>query len=947
MFNPRGNPDPRGRGRGRGGKNNSRRPPQTNNNNNKNGEAPKFKHKQWTRPGLKQQQEPMDSPSGTMSNAQRAKRFGGDDKSALFLQLKKKRASEREEAIRLGLIDDPNTPRRLEDAIDFRGTCQSMCPDFELVEREVQHMLDPLEKDAFGHADPSKAVKRYRRSAAGNEQALPSDVRPPGVLVKTLDYLIGTVLSSIPFIECHAFLWDRTRSIRQDFTLQNIRNAVTVQVHEHIARFHILALHELCEYSEEKFSQQQEFEQLGKVLISLMEFYDDLRAEGISLPNEGEFRAYHLIYNLRDHELASRMITTLPPSVQAHPYLKQAFRFYEYSQRNNEIMQTSERRNKPENVLAAQNAYAKVFKLVGSAETPFLLACMFEVHFAEVRKGALKAMGRSYVFQYKGPDVEYLRQLLAYDSEKHVLTEVELYGLVVDIADGEAKVRFGQKTKGKTTLFIEPLSLPRQRKSKLLVDPKKGGRSYYDIIFGTQSNETAICTTPIVRALQPSRLPGVTTKITTFLPEKPRTLLPVDQVKEFSVVQRIVNVAPSKTPEELAAERQRRLLREQQQKQAEMERMRQQQEEERQRRVEMEERMRAEAERKQQVAAAAAAAETLRRRLEQEKKERAAMQERQQRQAMLQELNHVLAQEILQTIVSEETQVAALRTLHQSKTLKRKMDPHVQRARQVIEKRRRDAQDRASIHRLVDRMARVTFKPKQNKEQRVKECLYLEGRALRDLRSQRTPAQSLLEAVWETENLAQVIKPCLNLTSRDAQCGWELWIYVDSVPLESSKWFKQKFGLDDEFGRRVERYKDVNNVTVRTVSPRDALYGKSVDQMGGLIFSLSETRVPGTDDCNNANYWMIEKRRLNELTKKLMEYNPHVRVPAVFTYWPQTESLKQAVEMIPDLLELDTNPMLLDYHIVIMNPYTITTRLHEELRWLAVTSNNMNIQLTT
>ena len=53
---------------------------------------------------------------------------------------------EREEAIRLGLIDDPNTPRRLEDAIDFRGTCESMCPDFELVEREVQHMLDPLEK---------------------------------------------------------------------------------------------------------------------------------------------------------------------------------------------------------------------------------------------------------------------------------------------------------------------------------------------------------------------------------------------------------------------------------------------------------------------------------------------------------------------------------------------------------------------------------------------------------------------------------------------------------------------------------------------------------------------------------------------------------------------------------------------------------------------------------
>lgn len=92
---------------------------------------------------------------------------------------------------------------RLEDAIDFRGTCQSMCPEFERVEREVQKMLDVLEmvskisshyqymlrliikrsQDEEGNADPSKTVKRYRRSAAGNEQPLPSDVRPPHVLV--------------------------------------------------------------------------------------------------------------------------------------------------------------------------------------------------------------------------------------------------------------------------------------------------------------------------------------------------------------------------------------------------------------------------------------------------------------------------------------------------------------------------------------------------------------------------------------------------------------------------------------------------------------------------------------------------------------------------------------------------------------------------------------------
>ena len=59
--------------------------------------------------------------------------------------MKEDRVAERQEAIRTGQIADPNVPMRLEDAIDFRGTCMTMCPAFELVEREVQNMLDTLE----------------------------------------------------------------------------------------------------------------------------------------------------------------------------------------------------------------------------------------------------------------------------------------------------------------------------------------------------------------------------------------------------------------------------------------------------------------------------------------------------------------------------------------------------------------------------------------------------------------------------------------------------------------------------------------------------------------------------------------------------------------------------------------------------------------------------------
>jgi hypothetical protein len=77
-----------------------------------------------------------------------------------------------------------------------------------------------------------------------------------------LDYLIDEVLSNNTLEQCHAFVRDRTRSIRQDFTLQNLRDITAVAAHERIARFHILCVHEMCEVGQ--FSMQQELEQLNK-----------------------------------------------------------------------------------------------------------------------------------------------------------------------------------------------------------------------------------------------------------------------------------------------------------------------------------------------------------------------------------------------------------------------------------------------------------------------------------------------------------------------------------------------------------------------------------------------------------------------------------------------------------------------------------------------------------
>lgn len=191
-----------------------------------------------------------------------------------------------------------------------------------------------------------------------------------------------------------------------------------------------------------------------------MEFYDDLRDSGIETPNEAEFRAYFLMTHAHDHEAARRLMK-FPRHVFEHPYLQRALKLYSLLQRNNEIMQTSARRNKFDNIEACQNFYSQFFKLVGDTGTPFLLACMAEWHFPDVRKGALKAMNRAYNFAHKGVEVEYLRQVLAYDSVEQLLREAKIYGLVFDTNDNRTTIRFGQRMpKAKTTFFYGNIQSP-------------------------------------------------------------------------------------------------------------------------------------------------------------------------------------------------------------------------------------------------------------------------------------------------------------------------------------------------------------------------------------------------------------------------------------------------------------------------------------------------------
>lgn len=45
------------------------------------------------------------------------------------------------------------------------------------------------------------------------------------------------------FSETHTFIRDRSRAVRNDFTLQHDNGAIAIESHDRCARYHILALH--------------------------------------------------------------------------------------------------------------------------------------------------------------------------------------------------------------------------------------------------------------------------------------------------------------------------------------------------------------------------------------------------------------------------------------------------------------------------------------------------------------------------------------------------------------------------------------------------------------------------------------------------------------------------------------------------------------------------------
>ncbi|KAJ7484620.1 SAC3 domain-containing protein [Mycena latifolia] len=303
-----------------------------------------------------------------------------EEREKFYQELVKQREVERKTAIAQGKMDDPLVPKRLEDAISIVGTCMDMCPRFERYRRERENNLFEWETiPGTKRVDHKRAVKMYERAAG--DKTLPSDLRPPLVLKRTLDYLFHDLLPRGGFSPTFNFIRDRSRSVRNDFTMQHNTGPLAMECHERCARFHILALY--LERDREGFSVALEEQQLMNTLQSLKEFYNDQRATYES-PAELEMRIYHRLIHIRDQVERPEPVP-LSHHVAEHPMYKLTTAFRAHVQEKSKpITKTSRLRVDAEGMrIFGELAGEMMGEGGGGKGMVFLVACLLERLFGK------------------------------------------------------------------------------------------------------------------------------------------------------------------------------------------------------------------------------------------------------------------------------------------------------------------------------------------------------------------------------------------------------------------------------------------------------------------------------------------------------------------------------------------------------------------------------------
>ncbi|KAM3430840.1 hypothetical protein NHJ13734_007566 [Beauveria thailandica] len=403
------------------------------------------------------------------------------------------RSKVRASLTRAGLIDDPTKRKKLSDAIDFKGICEDMCPEYEKITRITEHDIPTPEKDPqTTFASTTRMVKKLARSAAGQEAPLPMDVLSVPTLRKTLNYLVDDLLrndENLPTV--HGYLWDRTRAIRRDFSffsaLSTDELKVQASVLEDIARFHVTALHLLSEGGKapEDFVEQQELEQLGKALLTLRDIYDDCNAQGSPCENEAEFRAYHLLFRANDPNI----LENVQPSLWEFDIIRTAASLVEALQDTTNFHGPLQ--DGPS--LAAGGAHNVYFRIVKDRSVSYTMACFAECHFPQLRRSILQCLQKGLSRPREASrDVTAaaLNKHLQFDTVQQAIDFAELHKIVFQPSQQNPA------DKSLSCAVLHNLStLPHHRLkhqfSQSLVEDKRGSRTLPEVIHKTVFQDAA------------------------------------------------------------------------------------------------------------------------------------------------------------------------------------------------------------------------------------------------------------------------------------------------------------------------------------------------------------------------------------------------------------------------------------------------------------------------
>lgn len=337
-------------------------------------------------------------------------------------------------------------------------------------------------------------VKKFRRPAAGIEEQIPSDLRPPKTLERTLDYLIDEVVGNAPNLESvHSFVWDRSRGIRNDFSVQQLRDIpqirIAINCFERIVRFHLLTRHQVGGHVRPRTSQydhQQDLEQCIKTLVSLMAYYDGVRNQYRS-PNEAEFRAYWIITRIPDKKEADieAKMQTWPKDILEHPRVKLAWQIY--------ISACNVKTTRTYTQAIAQQHYTHFWTLINSPETSYMMACAAEIFFDLVRKPALYIIAQAYLrggTPVEDWTLEQLVEPLGLDTEEEVQEYVEAHGFSVKENDAGDLYLDISNAPGRNLNEIASINPPRiQFFSETLVESKRFARTFPALVNGLSAGQ--------------------------------------------------------------------------------------------------------------------------------------------------------------------------------------------------------------------------------------------------------------------------------------------------------------------------------------------------------------------------------------------------------------------------------------------------------------------------